>query len=576
MAVPRGVGERRILGWPVAAASATIRRRAWAGSALPRLSEHAFTERRSATLARTPRKWQGARNPSGLKRVRQAERRHAILQPRRSAAKTLVAKAVMVATAQPEGVDVAATLSEAISALDRAAKYGAIHPNAAARRKSRLARKINAALGGATVVSASHVAKTTGKAAAVKAAKARIAAGKAVKAKGAQTAAGKARAALSRSTRSEAAAAAVAAPATAPAAKASRAAAPKAAAKTAATATAPKAPAKAAPKAAAPKAAPKTAARATAPKAPAKAAAPKADARPRLQGRRQDRREGPGREGRPEDHEGQEARVALAPLVTPTPRSSTGASSNPRSAGLAARAVRCPPGGRYRAAARASRQMSAGRTLSSRSPARAVRCPPGGHAIGVGANARAVRCPRADAIEPQPARAVRCPPGGRYRAAAPREPSDVRRADAIGRSPARAVRCPPGGRYRAAAPREPSDVRRADAIERSPREPSDVRRADAIEPQPRAKARADVRRADAIEPQPRASRQMSAGRSMSRRPRASRQMSAGRSYRAAAAREPSDVRRADAIEPQPRASRQMSAGRTIVSNLATSVYGVDS
>ena len=89
-------------------------------------------------MARTPRKWQGARNPSGLKRVRQAERRHAILQPRRSAAKTLVAKAVTVATAQPESADVATSLSAAISALDRAAKAGAIHPNAAARRKSRL------------------------------------------------------------------------------------------------------------------------------------------------------------------------------------------------------------------------------------------------------------------------------------------------------------------------------------------------------------------------------------------------------------------------------------------------------
>ena len=54
-------------------------------------------------MARTPRKWQGARTPSGLKRVRQAERRRAILQPRRSAAKTLVAKAVTVATSQPDG-----------------------------------------------------------------------------------------------------------------------------------------------------------------------------------------------------------------------------------------------------------------------------------------------------------------------------------------------------------------------------------------------------------------------------------------------------------------------------------------
>jgi ribonuclease R len=152
-------------------------------------------------LARTPRKWQGARTPSGLKRVRQAERRHAILQPRRSAAKTLVAKAVTVATTQPD--DAPAALNDAISALDRAAKTGAIHPNAAARRKSRLTLKINAALGGTTVVAGGHATKSTGKAAAQKAAKARIAAGKAVKAKGAQTAAGKARAALTRSTRSE-------------------------------------------------------------------------------------------------------------------------------------------------------------------------------------------------------------------------------------------------------------------------------------------------------------------------------------------------------------------------------------
>ena len=166
-------------------------------------------------MARTPRKWQGARTPSGLKRVRQAERRRAILQPRRSAAKTLVAKSLTTATVDPTGADVATSLREAISALDRAAKAGAIHPNAAARRKSRLARKVNAAVGGASVVSGGHVAKSTGKAAAVKAAKARIAAGKAVKAKGAQTAAGKARAALSKSTRADTAHAAATAEAAA-------------------------------------------------------------------------------------------------------------------------------------------------------------------------------------------------------------------------------------------------------------------------------------------------------------------------------------------------------------------------
>jgi ribosomal protein S20 len=228
-------------------------------------------------LAKTPRTWTGARTPSGLKRVRQAQSRHEVLQPRRTAAKTFVAKALSAA-AQPADstIDPIAALAEALSALDRAAKVGAIHPNAAARRKSRLTLKVNAALGGERVQSGTRVVKTTGKAAAAKAAKARIAAGKAGKAKGAQTAAGKARAALSKTARAEAAAAKAAAeskptveakPAatTKPAAKASAAkakAAPKKAATTAKATTkkpAAKAATKATPKA---KAAPKKTAKA--------------------------------------------------------------------------------------------------------------------------------------------------------------------------------------------------------------------------------------------------------------------------------------------------------------------------
>ena len=173
-------------------------------------------------MAKTPRTWTGARSPSGLKRVRQAARRHDVLGPRRSAAKTYVAKALTTAASPTEGTDPAVALAEALSALDRAAKAGAIHPNAAARRKSRLTRKVNAALGGAHVQTSARVTKQTSKAAATKAAKARIAAGKSVKAKGAQTAAGKARAALSKTARAEAAAAAAATAAsetTAPAAK---------------------------------------------------------------------------------------------------------------------------------------------------------------------------------------------------------------------------------------------------------------------------------------------------------------------------------------------------------------------
>jgi len=202
-------------------------------------------------LARTPRTWTGARSPSGLKRVRNSERRHEVLGPRRATAKTLVKAAVDVATS-PGDQDPQAALAAAMSALDRAAKSGAIHPNAAARRKSRLAVKVNDLLGGVTV-GAKGPAKSIGKAQAQKAAKARIAAGKAGKAKGAQTAAGKARAALSKTSRAEAAAAATATTA-APKEAAPKATAKVTATKTTATKTASKPAAKAAAKPAAKKA----------------------------------------------------------------------------------------------------------------------------------------------------------------------------------------------------------------------------------------------------------------------------------------------------------------------------------
>jgi ribosomal protein S20 len=216
-------------------------------------------------LAKTPRKWTGARSPSGLKRVRSSARRHAILEPRRSAAKTLVKAAMAAVTTPAAGADPNVALAEAISALDRAAKVGAIHPNQAARRKSRLAIKVFDAQAGVAGAAAGLTAKTVSKAQAQKAAKARIAAGKADKAKGAQTAAGKARAALHRTTRGEAAeSAAKAAPAKTAPAKTVAAKVPAA---------------KAAPKAAAKPAAPKAAAK-PAPKATAKAPAAKAAAKP--------------------------------------------------------------------------------------------------------------------------------------------------------------------------------------------------------------------------------------------------------------------------------------------------------
>ena len=205
-------------------------------------------------MAKTPRTWTGARSPSGLKRVRQAERRRAILQPRRSAAKTFVAAALSVATHDADPDAAARALAEAHAALDRAAKVGAIHPNAAARRKSRLTVKFNAATGGTAIQTGTRVTKTTSKAQAAKAAKSRIAQGKASKAKGAQTAAGKARAAVSKTARADAAATTATTEMTAaPKATAGRSTAtkstarPKAAAKSASTAASKKAPAKKAP-----------------------------------------------------------------------------------------------------------------------------------------------------------------------------------------------------------------------------------------------------------------------------------------------------------------------------------------
>ena len=91
-------------------------------------------------MGKTPRKYKGARTPQSLKEVRASARRNAVQQPQRSAAKSLVANALEVIAGKKAG-DAAKAVSQAASALDRAAKKGAIHKNAAARRKSRLAKK---------------------------------------------------------------------------------------------------------------------------------------------------------------------------------------------------------------------------------------------------------------------------------------------------------------------------------------------------------------------------------------------------------------------------------------------------
>ncbi len=161
-------------------------------------------------MARKARTWKGARTPQALKRVRQSLRRHTINQRTRSEAKTLVLAANNIALGRAEG-DGAAAVAAAISALDKAAEKGILHPRNAARRKSRLMAKANAAhlLEGATPELAAPKKKSTAtktaqrkKVAASKASKA--AAGKA--ADRPRTAAGKAKVAVVRASRETAAA----------------------------------------------------------------------------------------------------------------------------------------------------------------------------------------------------------------------------------------------------------------------------------------------------------------------------------------------------------------------------------
>ena len=162
-------------------------------------------------MARTARTWKGARTPSALKRVRQSLRRRAVNRRTRSEAKTLVQQASEIALGRSDG-DGAEAVTAAISALDKAAEKGILHPNNAARRKSRLMTKVNAAhLLDATEAGATSTAKKR-TAASKTAQRKKVAASKASKAAAGKaadrprTAAGKAKVAVTRASRDAAAA----------------------------------------------------------------------------------------------------------------------------------------------------------------------------------------------------------------------------------------------------------------------------------------------------------------------------------------------------------------------------------
>ncbi len=84
------------------------------------------------------------RSLSSLKRVRQNERRRLRNKARRTEIKTQVRKFVDALAAGKTDVAVA-ELKKAGVLLDRASGQGTVHRNTAARRKSRLARRLNKA-----------------------------------------------------------------------------------------------------------------------------------------------------------------------------------------------------------------------------------------------------------------------------------------------------------------------------------------------------------------------------------------------------------------------------------------------
>ncbi len=83
-----------------------------------------------------------ANTKSAIKAARQAEKRRAANRSVRTRVKT-ASKAVV--TALGSGGAVEASLQTAQSVIDRAAKRGVLHHRAAARRKSRLMKRVNAA-----------------------------------------------------------------------------------------------------------------------------------------------------------------------------------------------------------------------------------------------------------------------------------------------------------------------------------------------------------------------------------------------------------------------------------------------
>ncbi len=78
---------------------------------------------------------------SAIKRVKTAEKANARNTSQKSALRTTVKKAEVAVSTSDENAKVLTTV--AARQLDKAASKGLIHKNAAARKKSRMAKKVN-------------------------------------------------------------------------------------------------------------------------------------------------------------------------------------------------------------------------------------------------------------------------------------------------------------------------------------------------------------------------------------------------------------------------------------------------
>ena len=84
-----------------------------------------------------------AKHASALKQMRQSLKHRARNRKNLSQVKTQVKK-LRAAIAKGDADEAKKSLGETVGEIDRAAKKGVIHDNAAARYKSRLSRRLNA------------------------------------------------------------------------------------------------------------------------------------------------------------------------------------------------------------------------------------------------------------------------------------------------------------------------------------------------------------------------------------------------------------------------------------------------